>query len=149
MTGLSARLSEIVEALPLEPGMRVLEIGGAPGSAARAVAGKVGPEGHVMVIDRSDKGVLQIYHLATDEIDAGRMSVRSVAAEDFDILDLEPFDLAFAIRVGSFDGRHPRNRAQALRRIAAALTPEGRLFIDGGDPLIEVDLSEYRPAARH
>lgn len=144
MTGLSPRLAEIVDALPLEPGMRVLEIGGAPGAAAREVAQRVGPRGHVMVIDRSDKGILRVHHLAAEEIESGVMSVRSVAAEHFEIHDLEPFDLAFAVRVGSLDDRHPRNKAQALRRIAAALTPEGRLFVDGGDPLIEVDLSEYR-----
>jgi hypothetical protein len=36
------------------------------------------------------------------------------------------------------DGRHPDKEAQAKRRIAAALVPRGRLFIDGGDPLLEV-----------
>ncbi|MTI89705.1 MAG: SAM-dependent methyltransferase, partial [Balneolaceae bacterium] len=35
---LSQRLSAIVEALPLKPGLRVLEIGCGPGAAARAVA---------------------------------------------------------------------------------------------------------------
>jgi hypothetical protein len=61
VTDLSPRLAAVVDALPLSPGLRVLEIGGAPGAAARA-------------------------------------------------------------------------------RIAAALTPAGRLFVDGGDPLREVDL---------
>jgi len=35
---LSARLKGVVDALPLRPGLRVLEIGGAPGAAAREVA---------------------------------------------------------------------------------------------------------------
>lgn len=144
MTGLSVRLAEIVDALPLEPGMRVLEIGGAPGAAARAVAQKVGPGGHVLVIDRSDKGVAQIYRSAADEIDAGLLSARHVAIEDFDLLDQEPFDLVFAVRVGDLDERHPRNKALALKKVAAALKPDGRLFIDGGDPLQEVDLAPYR-----
>lgn len=144
MTGLSVRLAEIVDALPLEPGMRVLEIGGAPGAAARAVAQKVGPGGHVLVIDRSDKGMAQIYRSAADEIDAGLLSARNVAIEDFDLLDQEPFDLVFAVRVGDLDERHPRNKALALKKVVAALKPEGRLFIDGGDPLQEVDLAPYR-----
>jgi hypothetical protein len=64
-----------------------------------------------------------------------------VAAEEFELLPGEaPFDLAFAVRVGALDGRHPRAGEQARRRIAAALTPGGRLFIDGGDPLREIDL---------
>jgi hypothetical protein len=37
--------------------MRVLEIGGAPGTAAKEVAKRAGPSGHVLVIDRSAKGV--------------------------------------------------------------------------------------------
>lgn len=116
MSGLSERLTEIVEALPLEPGMRVLEIGGAPGAAAKAVAQRIGPDGHILVIDRSDKGVVQIQHAASDEIDAGVLSARHVAIEDFDLLDQEPFDLIFAIRVGDLDERHPRNKALALKR---------------------------------
>jgi cyclopropane fatty-acyl-phospholipid synthase-like methyltransferase len=39
---LSARLAEIVNALPLHPGIRVLEIGCGSGAAARAVAGRIG-----------------------------------------------------------------------------------------------------------
>jgi len=35
---LSARLLRVVDALPLSPGVRVLEIGGAPGAAAGEVA---------------------------------------------------------------------------------------------------------------
>ena len=139
---LSPRLAEIVEALPLRPGMRVLEIGGAPGTAARAVVQRIG-DGHLLAIDRSAKGVAQIERLAATEIAAGRMRVRCVAAED---LELEPgeaaYDLAFAIRVGALDGRHPRAGEQARRRIRAALVPGGKLLIDGGDPLQEIELDE-------
>jgi SAM-dependent methyltransferase len=141
VTDLSPRLAAVVDALPLSPGLRVLEIGGAPGAAARAVAHRLG-HGHILVIDRSAAGVAQILRTATAEIDAGTLSVRNVAAEDFELLpDEEPFDLAFAIRVGTLDGRHPRAGVVARARIAAALAPAGRLFIDGGDPLREVDLS--------
>ena len=137
---LSARLAAIVEALPLRPGMRVLEIGGAPGAAARAVAERLG-DGHILVIDRSAKGIAQIERTAAAEIAAGRLSVRHVAAEAFELgAGEEPFDLAFAIRVGALDGRHPEAGTAARARIAAALTPTGRLLIDGGEPLREVVL---------
>jgi trans-aconitate methyltransferase len=79
---LSPRLAEIVHALPLRPGMRVLAIGGAPGTAARAIVQRI-PGVHVLVIDRSGKGVAQMERLAASEIAAGRMSVRCVAAEEF------------------------------------------------------------------
>jgi cyclopropane fatty-acyl-phospholipid synthase-like methyltransferase len=137
---LSPRLAEIVDALPLRRGMRVLEIGGAPGAAARAVAQRIG-DGHVLVIDRSPKGVAQVERLAASEIAAGRMSVRCVAAEDFELAPEEAaYDLAFAIRVGALDGRHPRAGEQAYRRIKAALVPGGKLLVDGGDPLREIEL---------
>jgi hypothetical protein len=51
-----------------------------------------------------------------------------------------PYDIALAVRVGALNGRRPHAEAQAMRQIAAALTPRGRLFIDGGDPLREIPL---------
>lgn len=56
MSVLSPRLAAIFDALPISEGMRVLEIGGAPGAAAKAVAGRIG-EGHILMIDRSAKGI--------------------------------------------------------------------------------------------
>lgn len=38
------------------------------------------------------------------------------------------------------DGRHPPLYDRALASLRWALTPHGRLFIDGGDPLREIDL---------
>ncbi|HEU0223439.1 MAG TPA: SAM-dependent methyltransferase, partial [Paracoccaceae bacterium] len=68
----------------------------------------------------------------------GRLSLRCVAAEDFVLEPGEaPFDLAF--RVGALDGRHPAAGRAALLRIATALVPAGRLFVDGGEPLREID----------
>jgi len=143
-TDLSPRLAAIVDALPLRPGLRVLEIGCGPGAAARAVARRVG-NGHVLAIDRSAKAVEQARRGAEAEIAAGLLIVRQAAAENLELEDGEAlYDIAFAVRVGALDGRHPEAGKQALRRIAAALTPGGRLFIDGGDPLREVPLGVVR-----
>ena len=137
---LSPRLQAIVDALPLTPRSRVLEIGSGPGAAARAVAGRV-PHGHVLAIDRSERAIALARTGGSEEITAGRMSVRCVAIEDFTLAPgEEPFDIAFAIRVGALDGRHPKTGQRALARIAAALVTGGRLFVDGGDPLREIDL---------
>ena len=138
---LSPRLAEIVDALPIRPGMRVLEIGGAPGIAARASVERI-PEVHVLVIDRSEKGVAQMERLAAAEIAAGRMSVRCIPAEEFELAPGEaPYDLAFAIRVGALDGRHPRAGEQVRDRMSAALVKGGKLLVDGGDPLREFALN--------
>jgi cyclopropane fatty-acyl-phospholipid synthase-like methyltransferase len=137
---LSPRLAEIVDALPLTPQARVLEIGCGPGAAARAVAARL-TSGHILAIDRSASAIAQAMSSSADEIASGRMSVRHVAAEDFVLKPGEPaFDIVFAVRVGALDGRHPRAGRRALERIAAASTPIGRLFIDGGQPLREIPI---------
>lgn len=141
---ISSRLRVIVEALPLRPGLRVLEIGCGPGAMARAMAADIG-EGHVLAIDRSARAIAQAKTGSRAELDSGRLSFRQVDVEAFELRDGDaPFDIAIAVRVGSLDGRHPEAGEAARRRIAAALAPGGRLFIDGGTPLREIDLSAYR-----
>ena len=60
-------------------------------------------------------------HLAS-----GCLHFRCVAVEEFELeQDERPYDLAFAVRVGALDGRHP-GTGQALRqRISGALVREG------------------------
>ncbi len=86
----SDRIACFVDALPLAPGHRVLEVGCGPGVAAREVCRR--------------------------------------------------FDIAFAMRVGALDGRHPEIGQRALERLRAALKPAGRLFIDTGHPVREIRL---------
>jgi trans-aconitate methyltransferase len=137
---LSPRLQAVVEALPLRPDSRVLEIGCGPGAAARAVAARL-TTGHILAIDRSAAAIAQAGAAAHDEIASGRMSVRQVAVEDFVLEpDEAPYDLVFAVRVGALDGRHPKAGERALQRIALATTADARLLIDGGSPLRELPI---------
>ncbi|MEV0082125.1 methyltransferase domain-containing protein [Saccharopolyspora sp. NPDC050642] len=141
---LSPRLGEIVDALPLTPQARVLEIGCGPGAAARAVAARL-TSGHILAIDRSAKAIAQAKTASAQEIASGHMSVRQITAEDFALEPGEaPFDIVFAVRVGALDGRHPEAGRRALERIAAALVPGGRLFVDGGQPLREIPMPPQR-----
>ena len=141
---LSPRLDAIVHALPLEPGMRVLEIGCGPGAMARAMAIQIG-SGHVLAIDRSAKAIAQAETGSRAAIEAGQLSFRQVAAEKLELRDDDAlFDIAIAVRLGALDGRHPKAGEIVKSKIANALTPEGRLFIDGGSPLREIDLTAYR-----
>lgn len=136
---LSSRLAAIVMALPLKPGMRVLEIGCGPGAAARAVARIVGPKGYVLAIDRSDNAICQARNGSDCGIDS-RTEFLQMHVEQLDIGKRAPFDIAFAVRVGVLDGRHNEMRDWSLKKIFDALKPGGRLFIDGGDPLKEIAL---------
>lgn len=105
---LSPRLAAIVDVLPLQSGLRVLEIGCGPGAAARAVARRIG-DGHILAIDRSAKAIGQARAVCREEVVGGRLSVRQVAIEDFVLEPGEaPFDIALAVRVGALDGRHPK-----------------------------------------
>ncbi|RRI03858.1 class I SAM-dependent methyltransferase [Mesorhizobium tamadayense] len=143
---LSVRISAFVEALPLKPGLRVLEIGCGPGVAARAVARRI-DRGFILAIDRSEKAIRLARSGSADEMALGRLDFRHVAIEDFALRSGDAlFDIAFAMRVGALDGRHPEAGREALTRIKAALKPHGRLFIDGGDPLKEIDLVRGLPS---
>jgi SAM-dependent methyltransferase len=120
----------------------VLEIGCGPGAAAREIASRIG-DGYVMAIDRSAKAIAQARASSRAEIVSGRLALRRIAAEEFELEQGEPpYDIAFPVRVGALDGRHPEAGRRARRHIAAALIPGGRLFIDGGDPLREISLAD-------
>ena len=139
MATLSPRLQEIVDNLPLRPGLRVIEIGCGTGAAAREVARRVGPTGHVLAVDRSAKAIAAVRRSAAALIAANRLTARELAAEELELGPGEArYDIAFAVRVGAFDGRQPHAGAVALERLGHALLPGGRLFIDGGDPLREL-----------
>ncbi|WP_160717008.1 class I SAM-dependent methyltransferase [Chitinophaga solisilvae] len=141
---LSQRLKEIAAALPLHKGIRVLEIGCGPGVAARYISTLIG-SGYILAIDRSAKAIAQAEKGSQEEIAAGHVGFRQAAIEHFVLQKGEkPFDIAFAVRVGALDGRHPEIEKEALTKIAAALTPEGKLYIDGGNPLREIRLDSYR-----
>ena len=99
----------------------------------------------MLAIDRSAKAIQQAVAASKDELQTGKLSFRQVAIEEFEAeLDEKPFDIAVAVRVGALDGRHHDIEELALKNIAKALTPEGRLFIDGGNPLKEIPLQPYR-----
>lgn len=132
MPALSPRLQAQLEALPLAPGLRVLEIGCGPGALSRAVAMRVQPGGRVLGIDRSPRAIAQALSGSKSQVASGSLAFRLQAIEDFTLASgEEPFDLVVAVRVGALDGRHPQAGARAWLRISSALAPGGRVFVDG------------------
>lgn len=137
---ISNRLSEIVDALPLKNGMRVLEVGCGTGVAAREIVKRF-DNIYVLAIDRSDKAVKQAKNNSRNEIQNGNLDFLQSKIEEFELpRKSKPFDIAFAIRVGALDGRHPEIETEALNRISKALKKDGKLYIDGGNPLKEIKL---------
>lgn len=103
----SSRIANYVGALPLRPGLRVLEIGCGPGVAAREISRRLG-DGKIVAIDRSSKAIGLAVKGSRAEIEMGWLEFRTVAVENFQRhAGEDPFDLAFAMRVGALDGRHP------------------------------------------
>ena len=139
---ISQRLSRIIDALPVKRGMRVREIGCGPGVVARGVVNRI-EDTYVLAIDRSRKAIEGAERLSMREINSGRLRFICSNIEDFELPESEPpFDLAVAIRVGVLDGRHPDRERIALDRISKCLKGTGRLFIDGGAPLKEIDVKK-------
>lgn len=136
----SSRICQAIDALALGPRMRVLEIGCGPGAAAREIVRRW-PGVFVLGIDRSASAIRSAIAGSRAQIDANQLMFRVDAAETFALLPGEaPFHIAFALRVGALDGRHPEAGAVAVAHIRAALVRGGRLFVDGGSPLREVSL---------
>lgn len=130
MSTLSPRLLAVADALPLQPGMRVLEVGSGTGALARELARR-GCE--VVAIDRSQRS-----HAIAARAGGGP-DYLNVAIEDFALRDGEaPFDLVVAVRVGALDGRH--DAGAALERIAAVLAPGGRVLVERRGAVVEVGL---------
>lgn len=144
-TKISQRLLDIVNALPLKNGTRVLEIGCGTGIAAREIANRIG-KGKILAIDRSKKSIDQATKLSQSEIKTGTLQYVQSKIEEFELPENETlYDIAFAVRVGALDGRHPEIEKEALNKIAKALKKNGKLFIDGGNPLKEINLKKaYR-----
>ncbi|MBO9588740.1 trans-aconitate 2-methyltransferase [Devosia sp.] len=139
----SPRIANVVAALPLTGSMRVLEIGCGPGVAARLVSQKL-KTGMILAIDRSGKAVAAAIAGSEEEIATGKLAFRCVAIEDFVLQPGEQkFELAFAMRVGALDGRHPELEARALGRLKAALAPGAVLIVDNAAPLSAADLPDF------
>jgi SAM-dependent methyltransferase len=120
VAGLSAHGDAAMELHPPEPGARVLDIGCGFGDTTQQLAALVGSDGHATGVDVSEPFIVASIAEARD---AGVENV-DFFATDVQVGDLRgPYDYAYS-RMGVMFFANP---VQALRNIAGALKPGGRL----------------------
>lgn len=112
------------DALTLQPGDNVLEIGCGPGISLRKVACKVGRGGLVGGVDVSTLAIKMARHKLHWMIARGRARVLQASAESLPF-EAATFDKAYAVNSFQF---WPQPQL-ALRDIARVLRPGGRLVI--------------------
>ena len=74
---LSDRLRQVFDALPLRPGIRILEIGCGPGYGAELICERL-ETGKLFAIDRSESGVDRTKRRCARFLKAGRLTVRQI-----------------------------------------------------------------------
>jgi SAM-dependent methyltransferase len=114
---------EVLDALGLEPGMDVADIGAGSGLYSRLIAERVGPSGQVFAVDIAANLVNHITETATA---MGLGNVRAIVGGDKSPRLLEQsVDLVFI--ADSY--HHFEYPGEMLQRIKKALRPDGRLIL--------------------
>ena len=116
------RIARAVDALGVEPGDHVLEIGCGHGVAVSLICERLGT-GTVTAIDRSPKMIAAAERRNAEQVAAGRATFHVATMEEF---EGGPFDKVLALRVGLF-WKEPE-RAEAI--LARLLKPGGRAHVD-------------------
>jgi cyclopropane fatty-acyl-phospholipid synthase-like methyltransferase len=118
------RIRWAVDTLAVEPGDRVLEIGGGPGVAASLVCDRLSL-GRLLVIDRSATAIERARRRNREHVASGRLALETVELGDFDPGGAR-FDKVFAVNVNVF---WTSPAAGELARIRRALAEDARLFL--------------------
>ena len=118
------RIRWAVETLAVEPGDRLLEIGGGPGVAASLVCERL-DRGSLLLIDRSATAIERARRRNPEPFASGRLALETVDVADFDPGNAR-FDKVFAVNVNAFWTTPP---TEELARIRGALAHDGRLFL--------------------
>jgi cyclopropane fatty-acyl-phospholipid synthase-like methyltransferase len=118
------RIRWAVEALAVEPGDRLLEIGGGPGVAASLICERLA-RGHLLLIDRSATAIERTRRRNPGHVASGRLSFETVDLAEFEP-DRARFDKVFAVNVNVF---WTTPATEELARIRKALARDGRLFL--------------------
>ena len=121
MSGASERQRRAVEALDVQPGDRVLELGCGHGVAASLVCERLGPEGHLTAIDRSRKMIDAASSRNAEHVQAGLAEFICTTFEEAE-LSGRRFDKVFGIHFPPADRHDPEG---TRTRVEELLAPGG------------------------
>lgn len=143
----SPRLVWAVERLDVQPDEQVLELGCGHGVALTLIAERLGPQGHVVGVDRSPAMTAAATARNAEGIAAGRTSVVNASLHDAD-LGGAAFDKVLAVHFPPFLGSDP---AAELAVVRSQLAPGGVLHVvahpRAGDATPSADVIARRLAA--
>jgi cyclopropane fatty-acyl-phospholipid synthase-like methyltransferase len=118
------RIRWAVETLAVEPGDRLLEIGGGPGVAASLICEQL-ERGRLLLIDRSATAIERTRRRNPAHVASGQLALETV-----DLANFEPgearFDKVFAVNVNVF---WTTPATEELARIRRALAHDASLFL--------------------
>jgi ubiquinone/menaquinone biosynthesis C-methylase UbiE len=114
----SQRQADAVEALGIQPGDRVLELGCGHGVAASLVCEKLGDGGHLTAIDRSQKMVDAASDRNAGHVAAGRATFLCTTFEEAGFGD-ERFDVVFGIHFPPQLRHDPDGTRERVERLLA------------------------------
>jgi ubiquinone/menaquinone biosynthesis C-methylase UbiE len=121
---MAARRREAIDALGLQPGESLIDVGTGPGMFSIDAAPSVAPNGRIVGIDVSPDMIAMAEHVRADSPHAELIEFREAHATDLPFVD-GTFDVAVSIQVLEYvedvDG--------ALREINRVLRPGGRCLI--------------------
>jgi trans-aconitate methyltransferase len=120
----SERFVWAVETLQIDPGDSVLEVGCGHGVAVSLVCERLGPQGRITAIDRSQKMIAAARRRNRLHVESGRAVLEQLALEDADLGD-QRFNRIFAFNVAPF-WLEPKEALEVVRK---HLAPSGAVYV--------------------
>lgn len=128
-----------LEVLGVAPGWRCLEVGAGGGSIAAWLARRVGPTGHVLATDLDTRFL--------DALTLPSQALPNLEVRHHNLLTDPLPPAAFDLIHARFVIEHIADRATALARLAAALSPGGWLMLEDTDSASWLPAPDANPAS--
>jgi len=125
----------------LKGGLRVLDLGAAPGSWSKYAAQKVGPTGRVLAVDLEPLATALPPNAAYLQGDAFSLS-------DDDLSRFAPYDVVLSDMAPRTTGNRISDQARSFELFMRALAVADRLGVRGGTFVGKIFMSDDLPAAR-